>query len=365
MKSLKLFNVFVNIMLALVLTLAIAVPTQMSSLSAFALFGALNVLPFVLPSFLPSGALNMGLLVEVWTSDIKEVLYDNAKFVLQATNHDEFADKKTVHIPQSGSGPGISKNRASVPATPGQRTDTVLDYSMDEYTTDPVLLKNIEELQVSYDKRMSVMRQHINALSERIGLETAYSWAPSTGRNIATTGADGNDALAPSATGTRKAITVADVAKLANAMDQDLISEEGRILLLPSSMFWQLFAISDVVRSSYNGFQNQPSALQSGIVAELLGFKIMRKKTVNIFATGGAVKAVGTAGATTDKLGALAFHPTSVSKALGSIDIMSDFGDNGKGKPEYFGGILSALVMHGASKMRTDENGLYNLVQGA
>ena len=62
-------------------------------------------------------------------------------------------------------------------------------------------------------------------------------------------------------------------------------------------------------------------------------------------------------------LACLAWHVDFVTKALGSIEMFSDSGDNGMGKPEYYGILLSALVMLGAAKLRTDEKGIAMLVQ--
>lgn len=303
----------------------------------------------------------MALQTEVWIQDIKEVLYKENPFLGFSEDHSSYIANKTVHIPQSGSGPGIVVNRTTLPATIAQRTDTEKTYDMDEYTTDPILIRNLDELQISYNKRMSVTGQHLKTLTERIGDVAAYNWS-NVSNLVRTTGAASSTALAPSATGTRLSITVQDVANLALALDMQLVPQEGRYLMLPSALYWQLYTISDIVRASSVAYSQ--TNLATGVVAELLGFKIVRRPTVSAWTTGATIKAVGAAGATTDHLGAIAWHPSFVSKAQGSIDIYSDFGDNGKGKPEYYGGILSACVMFGSATLRSDAKGIVNLVQG-
>lgn len=309
----------------------------------------------------------MALQTEIWVGDIQDALYQDAQFILKSVSHDGYVSNKTVHVPQSGAGPSISVDRSSLPATITQRTDTDLTYSLNEYTTDPILIRNLDELQISYDKRQSVVGQHTKILSETIGNKVAYVWGgtPSAGRIVRTTGTATASALANGATGTRNQITVADVANLQKILDKDLIPQNDRYLLLPSDMYWDLFAISDVVRASAVAYSQ--TNLASGVVAELLGFKIMRRAVVQQYnAAATTIKDTSTVaftGAATDQLGAIAWHPSYVAKALGSIDLFSDSGDNGKGKPEYYGIILSALVMLGSTKLRTDNRGVAYLVQ--
>ncbi len=135
---------------------------------------------------------------------------------------------------------------------------------------------------------------------------------------------------------------------------------------MPSDMFWQLFQISEVVRASYNGFQVQPSTVATGTVAQLFGFNIFMRPSVTIFTNDAppVLKAVSAGSAADDNLGCLAWHQSFVAKALGSIDVFADSGDNGKGKPEYYGVLLSSLVMMGGTILRSDSKGVVNLVQG-
>lgn len=306
----------------------------------------------------------MALQTEIWVQDIQENLYSQSLFVPMSTSHDGFVANKTVHVPQAGGNPATAINRSSLPATITQRTDTDLTYNLDQYTTDPILITNLDDLQVSYDKRNSVMGQHINTLSETVGTFTANKWATSTaGRIIRTSGALSSSALAPGATGTRKLVTLEDVAGLAKRLDMDNVPRTGRKLLMQAEMFWQLFTISEIVRASYNGFQ--VNALQTGVVAQLFGFDIMIRPAVVVYDATPTLKAVGAATAATDNMGCIAWHVDYVAKALGQIEVFSDSGDNGRGKPEFFGIILSGLVMLGAAKLRTDEKGIAVLVQVA
>lgn len=305
---------------------------------------------------------NSGLQTEVWVSDIQENLFMQSDFIPYSKDHSSYVVNKTVHVPQAGTKPSVTIDRTVLPAVITQRTDTDYTYDLNEYSTDPILITNVDELQVSYDKRNEVIGEHIAQLSETIGNYCAYKWSVNDStRIVKTSGAAVATALAPGATGTRNAVALVDISALAAKLDADNVPRIGRKLLMQSDMFWQLFTISEVVRASYNGFQ--VNALATGVVAQLFGFDIMIRPTVTVWSSAFAIKAPGAATATTDEIGCLAWHPMYVARALGAISLFSDSGDNGMGKPEYYGILLSALVMFGAKQLRADFKGVVTLVQ--
>lgn len=309
---------------------------------------------------------------ELWLKVIQDSLFANNEHLNFAMDDsgDIFTDgrgHKTVHIPQSGTKPAIAINRGVVPATITQRTDTDLDYAVDEYTTDPILLREKDDnAYLSYDKRRSVMSQHIATLREHLGRQTFFRWAEdlltATDNLITTTGADLTSALAPGATGTRKAITLDDLSALAGKMDLMEIPDDGnRYLSLPSDMYRQMLAANpNISRADEFG----SATLPSGVVNRVMGFNIMKRSSVNVYDVAEAIKAVGAASAATDNLAGFAWHSDFVSKADGGAEVMQDFGDGGNGKPEYYGGLLSAIVYFGAHKRREDNAGIISLVQG-
>jgi hypothetical protein len=307
----------------------------------------------------------MALIKEIWVSDVQEALNRNADFLPYSVDHSAYIAFGTVHVPQSGSNPTVVKNPATFPLSINERTDTDRTYSLNQFALEPVLITNLDELQISYDKRQSVLGQQISTLTQRIGDEVAISWSATGASNIVgTTGSAVATSLAPGATGTRKAVTLADIASLASKLDKDNVPRQNRKLLMSTDMFWELFAISDVIRASYNGFQSQPNVLANGIVAMLYGFEIMMRPVVSVYANSTTVpKAFGAATATTDNLACIAFHSTTVARALGSMTPLYDSGSNGNGKPEYLGSIFNMEIMLGSAILRADMKGVAALVQ--
>ena len=304
----------------------------------------------------------MALIKEIWVNQVVETLTQDAAFLPASIDHSQYIAFGTVHVPQSGANPNVLVNPTSFPLAISPRVDTDNTYSMNRYTLEPTIIDNLDALQVSYDKKNSVIGQQIRTLVERAGTQVAYSWTATGAANIVyTTGAAGTS-LAPSATGTRKQVALADIANLAKKLDKDNVPRNGRKLLMNSDMFWELFTISEVVRASYNGFQT--STVATGVVAQLFGFEIMMRPTVSVFANSAtSPKAVDAAGAATDNLACIAWHPTTVSRALGTINPLFDEGGNGNGKPEYLGSIFNMEVMLGSAILRSDMKGVASLVQ--
>ncbi len=307
----------------------------------------------------------MALLIEVWSTEIQDNLYMGNEFMKAATDHSMWVKYKTVHVPQAGSTSTVEQNRSVFPAAIGSRTDTELTYSLNQYTADPILIQNIEELQISYDKRKSVLMNMMSQLQFVVATQTLYAWAPSGAtRIVATSGSTSTLNLPHStATGSRKMTTIADMTKLKSILDADNIPQQGRIFLAPQYMYnVDILNITGIVQAYQFGTAIAPS----GVVARLMGFDIMIRSEVLVYDNTGTpvIKAINgdgslTTPATTDQGAALAFHPNYVCHALGTI--MPYYNEN---KAEYYGSLFSAEVMHGASKLRTDQKGIVALVQG-
>ena len=102
---------------------------------------------------------------EAFSKVISDKLFAGAEFINQSVSHDAFASDYQVHVPQAGTIPAVQEDRAVLPATIGQRTDSELTYDLIEFTNDPMLIKNIEKIQLSYPKIESLLSHQIRKLT--------------------------------------------------------------------------------------------------------------------------------------------------------------------------------------------------------
>jgi hypothetical protein len=308
----------------------------------------------------------MALNKELWLQTIQEQLFKNDEFLnTVGLDHSGYVTNRTVHIPQAGSNPTISKNLTVFPAPVGTRTDADLTYNIDLYYSQPIRIGVDETQYLSYDKRASVLSSHLKKMRNVIGNNTLYSWTPTlaAGNFVRTTGTAVATALAPSATGTRKMVTLADFYNASALLDaQDLNPADSRYAIIPSSMYWQLVADTNI--SKFLEWGSDPVA-PSGKVPMIAGIKLLKRSSATVFdATATPViKTVNDEGtpsspAATDNLGILVVSESYVSKAIGAMDVYNE-----EKSPTYYGDILSVVVAQGASKMRTNAEGIVSIIQ--
>ena len=290
---------------------------------------------------------------EIWLASIVELLFASNSFMSKAFNADEYVVQgKTVHIPQAGAASGVSKNRSSLPATVSKRTDTDVTFVLDEYTTNPVYIPHADTVELSYDKRESVLRQDKLKLLDEVANAFITSWLPTAAASIIKTTGEAVTAHAPSATGLRKAFCKADVLAAMTKFNAANIPQEGRYLLLDAQMYSQL--LKDLTQSESMAFLASADA-QSGVVGKLYSFNVMLRSTVAAVTTAGAL--VTTADAT-DCCAALAWHEQSVCRALGEVKMFDNEDD-----PTYYGDIYSFLVRAGGRILRNDNAGVLSIIQ--
>lgn len=299
-----------------------------------------------------------GIDVEIWINMIIDKLFpDNSILSKVYREDDRVLGGSVVHIPQAGANAGGEKNRTVYPAGAVTRTDTDITYPLDIYTTNPVHILDAEKMQISYDKMASVMIDQIEWLDGSITDDALYAWAGvGAGQIVRTSGADSADNLAPSATGTRKIMTVKDFKKAMVAMNKQNASKMGRIALLDSDMLGEL--MDDPM------LQNRDVAKEAdykeGRVARLFGFDIMERSANTVYDNTATPvkKAVGAVGAATDNKSSLFFQRDSLTLALGEKKFYANEAD-----ALYFGDVYSALLKAGCRQRRSDGKGIVSLVQ--
>jgi hypothetical protein len=326
----------------------------------------------------------MGINKEVWISTINENVFQQSSFMDMGTDHSAYVNNATVHVPNAGALPTIVQNRSSFPGTVTQRTDNDLTYNLNEYSATPFLLQYSEELEVNYDKRNSLLYALTQTLHQTIGNQTAYAWAlPNnaganfSGRTFSTTGAA--DSTKPDgATGTRLAVTLSDIAKLKTSLDTDLMPDADRTVVIPSAIWnnqmLQLAALTQVLQYGVNSVGTKEGVLEPasipGFAGKIYGMNVITRPNVVVYSatssahTSVALTAIGDNGTPTttnanDCFGIIAFQKMAVSNAKGDTKIFYE-----AERAEYYGSLFSAVVRHGAARLRSDGKGVAALVQG-
>ena len=295
-------------------------------------------------------------IVKLFSKELQENLFPSNEFYKQSKVDGGIGAKfGTVEVPQAGAVPGITLNPSVFPLTPAQRTDDVKTYTVDNYATDAIHIEDVNEIVTNYSKRADILKDHSRSLNSRIADEMAVAWAPTlAAQKIFTSGTADGTALAPGATGTRNALTRNDFADLAIRFDIDDVDAGARNLLVDARLYAQLLKIDSFVNFDY--VNRKPTV--DGQIGEIFGMKVFKRSRSAYFDVANAKKAVGAATATTDNLAVIAWADNYVRRAEGSVKVYSDL-DN----PLYLGSIFNAAVRAGGTAGRTDEKGVYALIQ--
>lgn len=303
----------------------------------------------------------MAIQKEIWMNTIVEGLFADNSFLSKSVDADEFVnDGRTVHIPNAGAASGVKKNRNQFPAEVKTRDDVDLTFNLNEFTTDPVRIPHADTVELSYNKRESVIRTDRAKLINDVSEDILYQWVPASANSIYTTGGStGTTAVAhtPGATGNRKAFHQDDVMSAMTKFDEQNIPQEGRYLLVDAQMYKQL--LKSLTQNEAQAFHAAVD-VKKGVLGELHSFKIMKRSRVARYNTAGDKLEWSANGTGTDNAAALAWHENSVCRAKGEITVFENEKD-----ATYYGDILSFLLRAGGRCMRNGVEGLLAIRQKA
>jgi hypothetical protein len=301
-------------------------------------------------------SLATGPLVIAFAKQIEENLFPANEFYMRSQDDSLWVNHDQVKYPVAGAKPGVQMNRSVLPAPIEGREDDENNYFLQEFTTDPTLLKYSEELLVNYNKRESILRGHRETLDEKIANYFANLWYPNGSDNIVRTTGTVRAAASSGATGTRKGIAKADLIKGIEILNRMNAPKAGRCLLIAPEHLSDLLAIDDFVHADKLG---TASKLTEGAIGRVLGLEVYERSYTAAYDNAGTPvkKALGAVGAASDNAAALIWQESMVTRAKGGVEVFYN-----PRKAEYYGDLFSALVRAGG-KTRKDKKGIVALVE--
>ena len=300
----------------------------------------------------------MAIQKEIWTNHLQGSLFKDNEFLNYCFVADQYVIQgKVVHIPNAGAAPSITRNRSSLPATVTTRTDVDITYAIDEFTSDPILIPNADTVELSYDKISSVLSESESAIRESVADWMLYNWRVETaGAILRTTGANVTAHL-PSATGTRKKFTLADIKAARLLMNKQNVPKADRYMMIDSDMYEQ---ITDELNVSTYRDAVKEYDLPKGVIYKIFGFYLMERSNTLVANNAGTpvIQTPGTAATINDNGVVLAWQKDCVERALGTVDFFEQ-----QNAPTFYGDIYSALIRMGGRKRRNDYKGVVAIIQ--
>ena len=179
--KLSLKALSINVFLAFVASLFIA-PALGASVPvvATAIVATSTVAQYIAPDLFRGIAME-GLQTEVWVAGIKENPIPNDSFVYQSVDLSQYIENNKLHLAEAGVEPGVHEDyfASSSSALPVATIDDIAnEVVLKTYSTEQTLHRELQEVELSYDKRSSVIQRHRVSLAKNLGKRAAWAWAP-------------------------------------------------------------------------------------------------------------------------------------------------------------------------------------------
>lgn len=145
-------------------------------------FGLGTGLQLIKPFNLSKGKLMAGLQKEIWIPEIQENPIPDTSFVFASTDKSEFVENNKLHLAEAGVEPGVhedyfSGNEDELPTA--TVTDIPHEVVLKTYSTEQTRHRKLQEIELSYNRKMSVINRHKTSLAKNIGKRAAFAWTPS------------------------------------------------------------------------------------------------------------------------------------------------------------------------------------------
>lgn len=120
---------------------------------------------------------------EIWIADLQENPIPDHSFVGASVDMSEHVDNNILHLQEAGIEPITHENffklnsNAELPIADIQDIPNEVPLSI--FSTEVTIHRNLEEVELAYDKRASIVNRHKSSLAKAIGKRAAYAWTPS------------------------------------------------------------------------------------------------------------------------------------------------------------------------------------------
>lgn len=202
----------------------------------------------------------------VFIRSLKEEYEQIPTYLNEAEDLNGFVEQgQTLVFPEAGDDPAVYKNKTD-DVDSVEPKETVHKVSLDVYDSQNYKLRNINLHALPYNKVQYYTKKSSDAIVKKEIADAAYTFAPESDGNkrviLPTTG---------EATGGLKALTLADIIRMAEKMDE-FGFPNGRNIVLPSGMWWQLVNNNPILKGQMERLQM--NGVIDPNVVEYFGIKI-------------------------------------------------------------------------------------------
>ena len=313
-KKFNLGNFLYNTMVALMFV-------AVSGFTIIPVMGASLLAGSVMSAVSDTGVLFAGIQKEIWTDILMEGFYPKGDFLSWSRDMSDLVEYDTLNLAEAGADPDLLIDNTVYPITAAPRTDVPKTIVLRTLDTNSTIVRNLEAMEVSYNKMDSVVRGHRNVLQKGSIQLAAHFWAPqANGTYTPVIGATGD------LYGGKRRLTFEDILKLrAQMVNLDVDINSLAIMLNPLHE-------SDLL---YEDMKLYKDVIAAGKIFGLTYFTNSQTPRFNA-ATGAKVAFQAVAAPTTDTISSFIWSKDEVMKADGSIDVFAKYKD-----PDQKGDVIN------------------------
>lgn len=257
---------------------------------------------------------------QIWISMLMEGYYPNRTFLTRSVDMTAMVEYNKINLAEAGVAPEVLVDNKVYPVGTEPRTDIPLELPLHTFDTKNTVVRNVEAMELAYDKMDSVVRQHRNTLYAKTAAYAANNWAPQQAKDLtpvkSTSGSNNRQGL--------KALTFDDVL----AMDAWFRAQD----IDPSTMVAVLnpYHLADLMAEDMKLYKEMLSGNR------LFGFDLYTFSQLPYYnATTGMKVEFGTAAEDTDTQCSLFYAANEVMRADGDIEVFARYRD-----PEQRGDLI-------------------------
>lgn len=297
----------------LILAFLFALPvSSFLNVNPFLLAGAITVVSVVVQYFVPklfAGKLMNGLQTEVWVPGIKENPVPDTSFVSASVDMSEHVEHNKLHLAEAGIEPGVhedyflNNDDGELPFATIQ--DIPNEVLLKTYSTEQTRHRDLQEIELQYNKKESVIKRHRISLGKNMGKRAAYIWSPSTENAFN---------------------------KIMNLSETDSIIDA----LVDLEAFYADLDLLENLNVCFNAqhmarIKKEDKKLYKEILNEkqMYGFKVWRYSQNPIYTVDGEKKPFGSVKAATDKRSSFTWCSDEVFRCFGDVKMYSTIGHSG------------------------------------
>lgn len=301
-------HLFLNIVLALMASLFIspALGTGVAE-TTVAIVATSTAVQYFSPTFF-QGLTIAGLQTEVWVAGIKENPIPDNTFVFQSTDMSEYVENNKLHLAEAGVDPEVHEDYFSGNEDPlpvADIADIPNEVILHTYSTDQTRHRQLQEVELQYNRRQSIINRHRNSLAKNIGLRASHAWAPDQD----------------------------------NAFNKvfDLAAEDSVIdAIIDLEAFYQdndkMGNLNINLNSAHMArIKKEDKKLYKEILDEgmMYGFRVFRYSKSPLYTSAGVKKPFGAVSEAGDKLASFAWASDEVFRCFGDVELYANLRDSG------------------------------------